>query len=248
MQLKLGKMTSKELAQWFNVTSKTYQNNNSKYLDKLSDFCQFEKVYGGVIVQEIYVSKYDKLWRKKADQFYLEEISRCVEEQDGLATLAGIARKMVNEGKFESESTAKRQLTKSGDRLFGQIKDLHGKGIAGVRERLWAIKVDDYNKYRLMTAEEEERFDKIIESLYCTNAERVKRAALLEETYRADKDMTKEEYFEQKERLGLNVFKDCIFQFGNETGLTIVHCTKHDFMNKFDISEEDRAYLESLQN
>lgn len=246
MDLKLGKMTSPEVAEWLGIKYGTYRKKKEQYLSRLTEFCNYELVYGGIIVKEIYIPVYDKTLRTKCDKLYLDEINRCIQEQDGLSTISGMARKMVREGKFDSVSTARRQLAQSGNRLFGKIVELTGKGIAGTRERIWAIKENDYNRYRLMNQEEEKRFNEIIELYYTSDVDRVKKAALLEETYKNSEDMTKEEYFEQKERLGLNIFRDCIFQFANETGLMVVHCTKHDFMTKFDISDEDRAYLESL--
>ena len=55
MKLILGKMTSKQLAQWFGVLPSTYSHNIPSYLSRLEDYCKFEKVYGGVIISEIYI-------------------------------------------------------------------------------------------------------------------------------------------------------------------------------------------------
>ena len=203
MELKEGKMSSKSIAAWLGVSYGTYKNNISKYLEKLSDFCEFEPVYGGVIITQVYIPVYDKTLRIKCDKMFIEEIRRCAAEQSGLASIAGMARKFVANGSFDSFSTAKRQLTQSSRKLFGKIEGFQGEGIAGLREYLWAVKLNDYNKYRLLTPEEEKRFDEIIEMLYTSQAQRVKKAALLEEAYRKDETMSKEEYFEQKERLDL---------------------------------------------
>lgn len=247
MELIVGFMSSKDLAQWFGIAYGTYRKYKERYLEKLHSFCDYEAVYGGVNIKEIYIGIYDKTLQSRSDQIYMSEIQRCIKEQDGLSTLAGMARKAVFQGQFDSISTARRQLSQSGNRLFGKFSGLESAGIAGVRERIWAIKIDDMNHYRLLTPEEEQRFNDIISTCYSTQPERVKQAALLEENYKNNETMSKEEYFELKERLGLCIFKECIFQFSNETGFMIVHCTKHDLMTKFDISDEDRNYLKSLQ-
>jgi len=55
LELKLGKMTSREVAQWMGVSYNTYKNHISKYLELLSPFCEFDVVYGGIIIKEIYI-------------------------------------------------------------------------------------------------------------------------------------------------------------------------------------------------
>jgi hypothetical protein len=94
--------------------------------------------------------------------------------------------------------------------LFGETKELISAGEVGMREYVWAIKLDDFNRYRAMTEEEEKRFDEIISSCHAASPEKIKRAALLEESLR-NKEINNDEYFELKDRLGLDTFKDCIF-------------------------------------
>ena len=78
MKLTLGKMTSKQLAQWFGVLPSTYSHNISNYLNKLEDYCEFEKIYGGVVISEIYIEEYDKGLKLKDEKIYLEEIKDCL--------------------------------------------------------------------------------------------------------------------------------------------------------------------------
>ena len=92
MELKLGKMTSRELAEWFGVSYRSYTHKISKYLDELDLFCDFEKVYGGVIIKEIFDPIYSKNVNKKDQELFLKELDRCLKEQDGLSTVAGMAR------------------------------------------------------------------------------------------------------------------------------------------------------------
>lgn len=227
MTLHLGKMTSREIATWLGLSYNTYKNNIAKYLDLLPLYCNYEQVYGGIIVNEIYIDTYDKAGEVKDKQCYLQEIEECVQTQDGLSTLSGMSRKFVRKGIYSNEHTARRRLAKAGVELFGVTKEIMSHGDAGSREYMWAIKLDDYNHYRLLTPDEEKRFDDIISAYYSSNVERVKKAALLTDSLRA-KTIDSDEYFEQIDRLGLNVFQDCIFQFRNETGYMIVRCTQHE--------------------
>ena len=233
MKLKLGKMKSQEMAIWFKISYNTYKNNIPGYLAKLEDYCDFEQVRGGVIIKEIYIEEYDKYLNKKTEQMYLTEIEDCVRTQDGLASLSGMARKFISQGKFNSVDTAKRQLTKAGNKLFGITKDLCSIGECGKRNYVWAIKLTDLNKYRLLTPEEDAQFDTIIASCYTEEPDKIKMKALLEDRLR-NEEITTEEYFTEIDRLGLNLFRDCIFQFKKETGYTIVRCTIHELIDNIE--------------
>lgn len=225
MKLKLGKMTSKEVAQWFGISYNTYTHKIPQYLEKLEDYCDFEKIYGGVNIKEIFTEEYDKNLTKRAEDIFLNEIKECIKTQGGLSTISGMARKYKQElGPF---STAKRQLAKAGNKLFGETKSLTSTGEAGSREYVWAIKINDYNRYRYMTEQEEELFDSIIKTFYTKDIEKVKKKALLEKSL-IKKEITVDEYVEQQELLGLDTFAACIFNFKDRTGNMIVRCTRHE--------------------
>lgn len=57
--------------------------------------------------------------------------------------------------------------------------------------------------------------------------------ALLEDRLR-NEEITTEEYFTEIDRLGLNLFRDCIFQFKKETGYMIVRCTIHELIDNIE--------------
>lgn len=236
VKLQLGKMRTESLAEWFGIKYGTFRKNPANYFKKLEDYCEYEKVYGGILIKEIYIEEYDKHLNFKDQTLYLDEIKECVENQDGLATLSGMARKYTEQGVFDSERTARRRLTKAGVELFGKTNELTSIGPAGMREYLWAIKLDDYNHYRLMTEGEEKRFDEIIVSCYTAELDKVKKAKLLEDQLKK-KEIDVDEYFEIQDRLGLDTFKDCIFKFKEETGEMIVRCTKHQIIESLEFMQ-----------
>jgi hypothetical protein len=167
MKLQLGKMSSKDIAAWFGLSYSSLKNRSAKFYGILADYCNYEKVHGGVIISEIYMDEYDKKLNLKDKQKYLEEIQECVKTQDGLSTISGMVRKFNNEGyEFSSQKTGERRMRKAGEVLFGTTKDLISHGEAGTREYVWGIKLTDFNKYRLMTEEEEKLFDSIIKETY----------------------------------------------------------------------------------
>lgn len=227
IKLKLGKMTTQELATWFGVAYSTFRKSSAERYEKLEDYCEFERIYGGVIIKEIYLDEYDKNLNIKDQELVLKEIKTCIETQGGLSTIAGMSRKYAKHQDYQSASTAKKRLSKASLVLFGETKELISHGTMGSREYVWAIKLDDYNHYRFMTEAEEKRFDEIITDCYAAEPDKVKKAALLEDQLKKE-EIDVKEYFELKERLGLDTFKDCIFKFREETGFLVVRCTRHE--------------------
>lgn len=240
MELRLGKMSSKEVAAWLGVSYLSYKNNIVKHTKKLLPYCEFEVVFGGIQVSEIYESVYDKGSVRKDKELILREITLCLSEQEGLASISGMARKFVKLGQYSSFMTARRHLTLAANELFGKTDGLISHGEAGNREYIWGIKVDDYNHYRMLTEKEEEIFNNLISSVYASEPEQIKKTALLEEALRR-KEIDVDEYFNQKDKLGLNTFVDCIFKFRELTGETIVRCTKHELMESYDFIENKEA-------
>ena len=248
MELKLGKMTTKELAQWFGVNQKTYTNSTSKYLEKLARFAEFEKIHGGVIIKDIYIAAYDKQINTQIDTIFLEE---AITAQDHLMTIAGLARKYSDELNL-SESQTKKVFTRARDRLFGVFTDIgfvSSKGLIGTRESIWAIKVTNTNCYRLLTPEEDELLDLLTGQLYAeTDPKKIRAQALLEETFR-NSDMSKEVYLLIKDSNGLNFFHDVIMRFKAATGNMIVHANRYEVDDgyNFNSPEEESEYKALLR-
>lgn len=247
MRLKIGKMKTAELAEWFNVSYGTFRNNSQKYWNTLLDYCNYEKVYGGANILEIYLDTYDKNLDIKSHNLYLEEIKECVKKQDGLSTISGMARKFVRNktGNFDDLRQAARRMSKAGKELFGDTKELTSTGSAGSREYVWAIKIDNYNHYRLMTQEENDQFNSIISQSYSSSPEKVKKLKLLEKSLERD-EITKDEFFETKERLKLDPFVDAIFTFRDQTGYMVVRCTKHELLESLKLAEEEQNKEEEI--
>ena len=54
------KVSTKELADWFGIVYKTYCNQRKKRLEELKGFCDYDEVYGGVIIKKVYFDEYYK--------------------------------------------------------------------------------------------------------------------------------------------------------------------------------------------
>lgn len=228
--LRLGKMTTQELAEWMGIKYPTFRKNAEKRYEILAQYCTYNKVYGGVEILDIMEPEYKGDLTKNDVKNYLEEIKSI---ENRLSSVAGMQRKFQEtkpEYKDLKSSTVYYRLQQASNIAFGKnntIKATHPSGAYGSRKLVWAIKVSDYNEYRYMTKEEEKILDTII-STYCNkNPDKIKAAALLEEEYKEDADMSKEEYFLKKEALGLDVFGECIKLFYQKTNLVVVHCSEH---------------------
>lgn len=53
-QLHLGKIPSKELAKWFGYAYSTYRKKKPQLLGYLKQYCNYEEIYGGIFVKEIF--------------------------------------------------------------------------------------------------------------------------------------------------------------------------------------------------
>lgn len=214
--LKIGKMTSQEIANWMGVSYKgTYANNPKKYLAQLDNFCDYEKVYGGIVIKEIYQDTYDKNIEEKYDRMYLESLIK----HNNLITVSGTA---------EEQEVSRYQMTKSRNRLFGDKPaniNLANKGLLGQRTTIWAIKLEGINSYRMLTKEEDELFDALINKIYGNiKGEQVKALKLLEKEC-AKQNMTIAQFQEIRKEKGLDFFSEVIQKFKNITGYQLVSAT-----------------------
>ena len=184
MKLQLGKMKTADLAKWFGISLSRLHNATPQFYEKLNNFCDYEKVYGGVIIKEIYFDTYDKKFDVKMENFIIKEIIRCINENEGLSTISEIARLFCLDHKDIGERAACKVISKTLNKLFGVTKELTSIGEIGSREYVWGIKIDNYNHYRFLTEEEDRIFNDIITNFYSHNPEVVKKAALLNSLYR----------------------------------------------------------------
>ena len=238
MQLKLGKMTGKEIAQWFGIKYSTYQSFTKKYLEKLDDFCSFDKIYGGIIVKEIYRYEYERGFSMKLDQIYLQEVLA----HDGLSSVSGISEKY---------ELSRHQVVKSRNRLFGEhakeiVENAHG--ILGTREYVWAVKISNApNDYRFMSYDEEDKFNQLIESVYGQlSAEDIKlQQKIIAEC--AEQGDSAQQLKEKLESRKLNFFDKVICRFKKDTGLQLVHINYHEILlmilKNSDVDEEYKNIL-----
>ena len=235
--LKLGKMTTKELAEWMGIKYATFRTKTKERLEKLKDFADFETTYGGVIIKDIKIPTYIKNFGND-DKAYAEAVK---ESENGLCTIAGIVRKLQlekEEYKNLSYDAVYYRMKKAGERTFGktQRRRMFEAGAYGRRWYLWAIKLDNYNHYRLMTEEEEKTYNDLVKRyMNHGGAECVSEIALLRDAYKCG-EICGEEYAEYSDAVE-DFYDQVITTFCVKTSVSLVRTTMHEFLQN--CSEED---------
>lgn len=104
-ELKLGKITNEELAQWFCINKTNLSKHKKKFMNILKEYCDFEPVYGGVIVNKIYEYTYIKNPNLK---IVLDNIDK-VWSGTGLDTCSHVGKIIYQE--HEKELTVQKSTT-----------------------------------------------------------------------------------------------------------------------------------------
>lgn len=92
MELKLGKMSNKELAEWFGIGANSFRNRKKQKLEELSAFAKYEDIYGGVNILEIYNPVYSKTGSKSKQIIFDEFLNEW--DKSGLDTVNNVTKKI----------------------------------------------------------------------------------------------------------------------------------------------------------
>lgn len=225
--LRCGKMSTKEIAQWMDVNYSTFRNNKKQKLDDLRRFCDFEQVYGGVNILQIYNPIYQKALSND-EKVFLKEIQNT---GNGLSSVAGMSRKLIKYNdnyRTLTENNVEKRMGKVNKNLFGEYEknSKQAFGRMGSRKYVYAIKISDFNKYRCLTDEEMDTFKHILKSICGKQIDKIMESMLLDEAFK-NSDMTKEEYLLKRERFDLDLFPHVLKQFKKETGKTVVRIQEY---------------------
>lgn len=203
LKLRLGKMSTKELAEWFGLAYSTFRKRKENLLKELNDYCLYDSIYGGVQIKYIYVEEYVN--SKQNNNYKIVE-SHVDEEWDksGLDTKINVAKKIYS--KHQSELTIKQSTTynyvrKAANVLYGPANNYNQSGLIG---NCWyKICIVNENGIRRQLTEEEQKRRREIRQKYCSDEEKEKREDIedtIELQYKAGK-ITKEAKNEIREQL-----------------------------------------------
>ena len=241
--LQEGFMSNQELADFFGITKKTYCNFVQSYLEKLATCADFERVRGGVLIKKVIFEQYEKNTEAKKidDKYFNEEIKRCIKEQGGFASVAGIAKKAQLEEDYKDLTLrqVEKRMSDAGKRNYGAFGDTDG-GTMGVRDREWAIKLDGMNAYRPLTTEEREIFLEITSIFYTKAPEKILEKRKLEQRLR-NGEIDKDKYFELVDLYELDMFPSILGAFMQKTGYQIVLASKYEIIENWKQIKKEKA-------
>ncbi len=222
-KLKLGKMKSQEIAEWFGITYASYRRVSKQKLKQLKLFADFEVIYGGVNITKIKCPYYIKNY--KDIELYRQKV---LQTENGITTIKDMANEIKYVDKNEDYeniqiSGACERLSKAGTIGYGPY-DATG-GIYGRRKRYWAIKLDGCNNFRPMTADEKQLFIQIMRAFYEDRLNDILWDFFAIETTECMEIMAKEMQYLQEEKYN---FIDAVNLFEEKTGYKIIRATLHE--------------------
>ena len=158
MELKLGQMTNQELAQWFDITVKSFTNTKKKRLEELKYFADFYENKGKVVITKII----NPVYSKRVTTNY-EKVKDKIDEvwsSDGLDTCTRVGNEIYEQltkedNDFNLQDTTVIAYTRKGrNELYG--RPFVGGGQIGNCIYLWCKRDRKTGRYSFLTPEEQE--------------------------------------------------------------------------------------------
>lgn len=177
MKLKIGKMTTKELAQWFGISYGSFRVYKDTKLKELEDYAEFDIIYGGVIITKIKdenMLEYVKTHSKSKEIIYNafdEEWSA-----EGIDTCSNVALKIYDKHKNElsiAETTAYSYTIAARNELYG--RPFVDMGKLGSCRYLWVKVTGEENGVKTLevfTDEEDKIKKNLMKKYFSTDEEK----------------------------------------------------------------------------
>lgn len=240
------KVSSSELADWFDIAYGTYRNQRKKKLEELKDFCDYDEVYGGVIIKEVYFDEYykyqddeNRVLKVINDKYFnVDGQGTAYDELNSISGIAQVLQKQYpKDYGNKTFGTIERRVSRVMKKCFGVITKENplAQGGIGVREYVWAVKLEGDNNYRYKTREEDELFKEIIKAAYAENAkERIEEEELLKDAMRERISLGEEVSFadyENARRRGkyyVDFKSEVLDVFREKTSCLLVRVTRYE--------------------
>lgn len=226
MELRLGKMTNREIAEWFGIKPNTLSKNKEKKLEELSFFAKHHlEESGKIFIDEIYIPVYEKQTKKnfekvksKFDEAWAENgIDTCKDVSDKIYLLL-----VKDDGKFNlKESTVYKYTRQSRDELYG--KPYCYSGTKGCCKYVFAKKTE--NGYELFNEEEEKIKKELIKKYFKQDDEEDERRIHVAKMVN-DGEISKEEAYKMINNISQNDYLDFLFELQGAIGYKVVRATQ----------------------
>lgn len=193
IQLKLGKMTRIELAEWFHIKPNTYDHAKKKKLEELKIFADFKEIYGGVEITNIKIPIYAKKG-SRAYNIIKENFSKAW-HKSGYDTASRVGSQIWQENKdlqdMISEQTAKAYTSRVRSEFYGRVYKRE-MGALGWCKYAYVV-INQWDEAVLLNEEQSKQVNELIYRIYSNEQE-----PLIYEVYK-EGGITKEEYEEFQE-------------------------------------------------
>ena len=233
-ELKLGKISNKDLISWLDTTPTQMQKKKKDLLKKLEDYCEFEPCYGGIIVTKIYKPCYSA----NPDLAIVREEFNEVWDKSGLDSCSRVSEE-IYEKRYEDlknkQTTIYNKTIQVRNEFYG--KPMCGIGSKGVCKYIWCKKNKDTGRLEYLSEEEEKIKKELMISYFATTDEKT---IMVQEMINRN-ELTEEEawsYYSKITNLSHN-YMAFMAEFKRITGITLIRGTEIEDMLVFKEQEFD---------
>ena len=201
MEIKQGDvLTLKDLAVFFDKAYSTIRNNKSKWLQLFNSFCNYHiDKRKRIVIDEVIFSTYEKYQidayrilsylydrlsdAEKQEQLDIEERDETNYRMNSFSGMASVLKEIYpKDYGLLSDRSIITKVKRIADKYFGTtinpkkeytFKELIEitEGIYGVKNYVWAIKLEGKNEYRALSAEEIKLFNKCLKNYFFPQSE-----------------------------------------------------------------------------
>ena len=201
MEIKQGDvLTLKDLAVFFDKAYSTIRNNKSKWLQLFNSFCNYHiDKRKRIVIDEVIFSTYEKYQidayrilsylydrlsdAEKQEQLDIEERDEVNYRMNSFSGMASILKEIYSKDYgLLSDRSIIAKVKRVADKYFGTtinpkkeytFKELIEitEGIYGVKNYVWAIKLEGKNEYRALSADEIKLFNKCLKNYFFPQSE-----------------------------------------------------------------------------
>lgn len=201
MEIKQGDvLTLKDLAVFFDKAYSTIRNNKNKWLQLFNSFCNYHiDKRKRIVIDEVIFSTYEKyqidayrilsyLYNRlsdaeKQEQLDIEERDKVNYRMNSFSGMASILKEIYSKDYgLLSDRSIIAKVKRVADKYFGTtinpkkeytFKELIEitEGIYGVKNYVWAIKLEGKNEYRALSADEIKLFNKCLKNYFFPQSE-----------------------------------------------------------------------------
>lgn len=201
MEIKQGDvLTLKDLAIFFNKAYSTIRNNKDKWLQLLNSFCNYHiDKRKRIVIDEVIFSTYEKYQidayrilsylydrlsnAEKQEQLDIDERDEINYRMNSFSGMASILKEIYSKDYgLLSDRSIITKVKRVADKYFGTtinpkkeytFKELIEitEGVYGIKNYVWAIKLEGKNEYRALSEDERKLFNKCLKNYFFPQSE-----------------------------------------------------------------------------